>query len=142
MLEQTGLPVSLSLCALRRDAPAAAQGLREGRVGEGQGGSQEPGVGRLGPAEATAVRVTVKVNLATTPTDRSPTPVSLVRSESPSAADVSTQRLHAFSFPFILSSRETTELFRSSAVKFDQIHDTVTATPRDFLSRKRGISEV
>lgn len=81
--------------------------------------------------------MTVKVNPVTTPTDRSPTPVSLVRSESPSAAGVSTKRLHAFSFPFILSSRETTELFRSSVVKFDQIHDTVTATPLVFLSRKR-----
>lgn len=52
----------LSLCALRRDAPAAVQGLGEGCVGEGQGGGQEPGVSRLCPAEAAAVRVTVKVD--------------------------------------------------------------------------------
>lgn len=45
----------LSLCALRRDAPAAAQGLREG-------GGQEPGVGRLRTAEAPAVRVTAKAD--------------------------------------------------------------------------------
>lgn len=50
--------VCVFVSARRRDAPAAAQGLSEGRVREGQRGGQKPGHGCLRPPEAPAVRLT------------------------------------------------------------------------------------
>lgn len=44
--------------ARRRDAPTAAQGLSEGRLGEGQRDGQKPGYGGIRAAEAPAVCLT------------------------------------------------------------------------------------
>lgn len=63
--EASGVPdtelmsrVCVFVSARRRDAPAAAQGLSDGRLREGQRGGQKPGYGGICPAEAPAVCLT------------------------------------------------------------------------------------
>lgn len=94
-LEATTRPHSdLSVCmsclrTRRRGSPAAAQGHGEGRIGEGQGGGQEPDFSCRRPAETPAVRLTVGGEESRTGGRHAPTGAFSIRTRPKVSGDVS-----------------------------------------------------